>query len=149
MPVTLDPDAATVYKIDQDDLSKSYYPGRHQRVRLAGRAPNGAQLFMGDLMVMPDEMDRPLRETWPGQLPPHDRSENLLVPYLTADGPADWLRRSSVVELHHAARDYALARRQLIPWSNSGYPVVVSGGVQRLLEEREQSLLASSFVPQG
>ncbi|GAC1432382.1 MAG: hypothetical protein NVSMB65_05980 [Chloroflexota bacterium] len=136
-----------VYKIDQDDLSKSYYPGQHHRVRLTGHASNGTELFMGDLMLLPEEASRRLEETWTGPIPDHEHVETLMVPYLTAAGPADWLRKTNVEALHKAARAYTARRRGLIPWSNSGYPVVASRGAQRLLEERETSLLANSFVP--
>jgi nicotinate phosphoribosyltransferase len=136
-----------VYKVDQDDAGKSYYPGRHDRLRLIGRAANGAELFGGDLTLLPEEAARPLAEVWPGHVPDHERMESLLVPYLTAEGPADWLRETTVRQLHATARTYAAARRQLIPWSNSGYPVVASRGTQALREEREATVLANSFVP--
>lgn len=136
-----------VYKIDQDDASKSYYPGRHDRQRLTGRGANGTELFVGDLMTLPQEIHHDVRSVWLGPVPSHHRAEDLLVPYLTAQGPAEWLARGAVYDLHRNARCYAAERRALIPWSNMGYPVVVSRGVQGLLAERETSLLARSFVP--
>ncbi len=138
-----------VCKPDRDEVAKTYLPGAHERIRLIGRGTRDVEIFAGDLLCLDAEGTQDPRDLWIGTLPSHHRHERLLVPYITSRGVEPWLTESSIERLHLSARTYAAARRRMVPWANMGYPTVPSQGAQALLDARETSLSASSFVPRG